>query len=105
MLRSPELQPNAENATPEELRVAMEAAPNKRSYVRLCAMRALLMKSLQKSCFEKGGVMVGAKSAKSSHSAARFINFVLIHWFNALFVLGFSHAPCLSKIRASLFRL
>lgn len=43
MLRSPELEPNAENATPDELRVAMEAAPNKRSYVRLSAMRALLL--------------------------------------------------------------
>jgi transposase len=42
-LRSPELHPNAENATPEELRVAMEAAPNKRSYVRLSAVRALLL--------------------------------------------------------------
>jgi hypothetical protein len=42
-LRSPELHPNAENATPEELRVAMDAAPNKRSYVRLSAMRALLL--------------------------------------------------------------
>ena len=43
MLRSPELHPNAENATPEELRVAMDAAPNKRSYVRLSALRALLL--------------------------------------------------------------
>lgn len=42
-MRSPELHPNAENATPEELRVAMEAAPNKRSYVRLSAVRALLL--------------------------------------------------------------
>jgi transposase len=43
VLRSPELHPNAENATPEELRVAMDAAPNKRSYVRLSAMRALML--------------------------------------------------------------
>ena len=43
MLRSPELHPNVENATPEELRVAMEAAPNKRSYIRLCAIRGLLL--------------------------------------------------------------
>ena len=35
--------PNAENATPEELLVAMEAAPNKRSYIRLASIRALLM--------------------------------------------------------------
>jgi transposase len=42
-LRTPELHPNPENATLEELSVAMEAAPNKRSYVRLCAMRALLL--------------------------------------------------------------
>lgn len=43
MLRTPELHPNPENATIEELEVAMEAAPNKRSYVRLAAMRALLL--------------------------------------------------------------
>jgi transposase len=42
-LRTPELHPNPENATLEELSVAMEAAPNKRSYVRLSAMRALLL--------------------------------------------------------------
>ena len=42
-MRSPELEPNAENATVEELAVAMEAAPNRRSYVRLCALRALLL--------------------------------------------------------------
>lgn len=35
--------PNAENATPEALQVAMDAAPNKRSYVRLAAIRALLL--------------------------------------------------------------
>ena len=38
-----ELKPNPENATPEELRVAMESAPNKRSYVRLASVRALLL--------------------------------------------------------------
>jgi len=43
VLRSPELYPNAENATLEELRVAMDAAPNKRSYVRLNAIRSLLL--------------------------------------------------------------
>lgn len=42
-MRTPELHPNAENATQEELQVAMEAAPNKRSYVRLNAIRSLLM--------------------------------------------------------------
>jgi putative transposase len=42
VLRTPELHPNAENATLEELSVAMEAAPNKRSYIRLAAIRALL---------------------------------------------------------------
>jgi len=42
-LRTPELHPNPENATLEELSVAMEAAPNKRSYVRLSAVRALLL--------------------------------------------------------------
>ena len=38
-----ELKPNPENATLEELRVAMEAAPNKRSYIRLNAIRSLLL--------------------------------------------------------------
>ena len=68
-----ELQPNPENATPEELRVAMEAAPNKRSYVRLAALRALLlgysraqvgelhdrtdrMVRLWVECFNRGGI-------------------------------------------------
>ena len=72
-MRSPALQPNAENATPEELRVAMEAAPNKRSYVRLSAIRALLlgyaraqvcelndrtdrMVRLWIECFNRGGI-------------------------------------------------
>ncbi len=43
MLRAPDAEPNAENATPEELRVAMEAAPTKRSYIRLNAIRSLLL--------------------------------------------------------------
>jgi transposase len=38
-----EVQPNPENATLEELRVAMEAAPNLRSYIRLNAVRSLLL--------------------------------------------------------------
>jgi transposase len=42
VLATTPVQPNAENATLEELRVAMEAAPNKRSYVRLNAIRLLL---------------------------------------------------------------
>jgi len=42
-LRSDALEPNAENATEAELLVAMEAAPNKRSYRRLAAIRMLLM--------------------------------------------------------------
>jgi transposase len=42
-LRTPELHPNPENATPEELRVAMEVAPNKRSHIRLIAIRSLLL--------------------------------------------------------------
>jgi len=42
-LRGPELEPNPENATPEELRVAMEAAPTKRGYIRLAALRSLLL--------------------------------------------------------------
>ena len=42
MLRGDCLEPNGENASDAELLVAMEAAPNKRSYRRLAAMRALL---------------------------------------------------------------
>ncbi|MGA7394233.1 MAG: helix-turn-helix domain-containing protein [Terrimicrobiaceae bacterium] len=42
-MRHREAEPNAENATLEELRVAMEAAPNRRSYIRLAVMRSLLM--------------------------------------------------------------
>ena len=42
-VRLPEATPNPENATPDELVVAMEAAPNKRSYIRLAAVRALLL--------------------------------------------------------------
>lgn len=38
-----ELHPNGENATTEELRVAMDASPTKRAYIRLAAMRSLLM--------------------------------------------------------------
>jgi len=36
------LHPNAENATTEELRVAMEASPTKRGYIRLAAIHSLL---------------------------------------------------------------
>jgi transposase len=42
-VRALEVTPNGENATLEELEVAMEAAPNKRSYLRLAAIRALLL--------------------------------------------------------------
>jgi hypothetical protein len=42
-LRTPEVHPNPETATPEERRVAMDAAPNKRSSIRLNAMRSLLL--------------------------------------------------------------
>jgi hypothetical protein len=42
-LRHQEAEPNAENATLEEMRVAMEAAPNRRSYIRLAVIRSLLM--------------------------------------------------------------
>jgi putative transposase len=38
-----DVHPNPENATAQELAVAMEAAPNRRSFVRLCAIRALLL--------------------------------------------------------------
>ena len=43
MLRTTELHPNGENATTEELRVAMEASPTKRGYIRLAAIHSLLM--------------------------------------------------------------
>lgn len=43
MLRALELQPNPDNATLEELKVAMEAAANKRSYIRINAIRSLLL--------------------------------------------------------------
>lgn len=43
LLRSTELDPNPENATLEQILVAMEAAPNKRSYIRLSAIRTLLL--------------------------------------------------------------
>jgi transposase len=42
-LRTPELHPNPENATVEELQVAMDASPTRRAYVRLQAIRALLL--------------------------------------------------------------
>lgn len=42
-MRSLEVTPNGENATLEELELAREAAPNKRSYLRLAAIRALLL--------------------------------------------------------------
>jgi transposase len=42
-LRLPAAEPVGENATAAELQVAMEAAPNKRSYIRLNAIRSLLL--------------------------------------------------------------
>jgi transposase len=42
-LRADCVEPNAENASEAELLVAMEAAPHKRSYRRMAAIRALLM--------------------------------------------------------------
>ena len=41
-LRQLEVIPNPENASPKDMEVAMEAAPNKRSYIRLGALRALI---------------------------------------------------------------
>jgi transposase len=38
-----EIEPNAENATPEELEVAMEASPTKRGYIRLAAIRSMML--------------------------------------------------------------
>ena len=42
-LRQLEVIPNPENASPKDMEVAMEAAPNKRSYIRLGALRALML--------------------------------------------------------------
>jgi len=42
-LRTPELHPNPENATVEELQVAMDTSPTRRAFVRLQAIRALLL--------------------------------------------------------------
>jgi transposase len=42
-LRTAQVHPDAENATLDELKVAMEAAPNKRSYIRLAAIRSLVL--------------------------------------------------------------
>jgi transposase len=42
-LRTPSVQPNPENASLDELRVAMDAASTKRSYIRLAALHALLL--------------------------------------------------------------
>jgi transposase len=72
-LRTTSCQPNPENATLEELRVAMEATPNKRSYIRLAVIRSLLlgleratlgrqfcrsdrMVRLWIECFNRGGI-------------------------------------------------
>lgn len=82
MLRHLEATPNAENATIEELEVAMEAAPNKRSYIRLAALRALCMgmeravvsKLYNRSdrmvrlwieCFNRGGIDALASKPRS----------------------------------------
>lgn len=42
-MRRLEIEPNRENATLEELKVAMEASPTRRGYVRLAVMRSLLL--------------------------------------------------------------
>lgn len=42
LLRTAEVHPNPENASVEELRAAMDAAPNQRSFIRLAAIRMLL---------------------------------------------------------------
>ena len=72
-MRTPELHPHPENATLQELSVAMDAAPNKRSYIRLNAIRSLLlgmaraticqqfcrtdrMVRLWIECFNRGGI-------------------------------------------------
>ena len=43
MLPRPEIEICIENDTEEELRVAMEAAPNRRSYVRVAVIRAIYL--------------------------------------------------------------
>ena len=45
MLRTAQILPDAENATLDELSVAMEAAPSKRSYIRLAAIRSRFLAS------------------------------------------------------------
>ncbi len=42
-MRRLELQPNDENASAEELVVAMEAAPNRRNYIRMAAIHAQIL--------------------------------------------------------------
>ena len=81
-MRQLEAKPNAENATIEELEVAMEAAPNKRSYIRLATIRALLkglsrplvcdlyhrsdrMVRLWVECFNRGGIDALASKPRS----------------------------------------
>lgn len=51
-MRSIECHPNPENATEAELRVAMDAAPNRRSSIRLNAIRVLLLGYDRKSVCE-----------------------------------------------------
>ena len=52
MLRLIECHPNPDNATEAEFRVAMDAAPNKRSSIRLNAIRVLLLGYDRKSVCE-----------------------------------------------------
>lgn len=52
MLRTDCVEPNAENASEAELLTAMEAAPNKRSFIRLSAIRALLKGYTRAQVFE-----------------------------------------------------
>ena len=47
MLRAAPVHPDAGNTTLDELKVAMEAAPNQRSCIRLAAVRSLLLPVLE----------------------------------------------------------
>ena len=88
-MRRQEREPNAENATSEELKVAMEAASTKRSYIRLGAMRLLLegmerelvckiynrsdrMVRLWIEMFNRGGIIFANTSSLVLNSYSRF---------------------------------
>lgn len=74
------LQPNAENASISEIEVAMECAPKKRSYIRLAAIRALLLGYTR----EQAGQLF--------HRSDRMVQ-LWIHRFNARGIDGLIYRP------------